>query len=86
LAPVLCLELVNLLDKYAILFFSPRAFFHFGVEDFLPAVEALDIGPVFEALSNFFPVAWLDKLGLKKVTYTHLIDKVSEFVVLYKVS
>ncbi len=86
MAPVLCLELVNLLDKNAIFFFSPRTFFHFGVEDFLPAVEALDIGPVFEALSNFFPVAWLDKLGLKKVTYTHLIDKVSEFVVLYKVS
>ena len=46
-------------------------------------MEALDIGPVFEALSNFFPVAWLDKLDLKKVTYTHLIDEVSEFVVLY---
>ena len=86
MAPVLCLELVNLLDKNAIFFFSPRTFFHFGVEDFLPAVEALDIGPVFEALSNFFPVAWLDKLGLKKMTYTHLIDKVSEFVVLYNVS
>jgi hypothetical protein len=86
LAPVLCLELVNLFDKYAIFFFSPRAFFHFGVEDFLPAVEALDISPVFEAFSNFFPVAWLDKSDLKKVTYTHLIDEVSEFVVLYNVS
>lgn len=60
LTPVLGLELVNLFDKNAIFFFSPRAFFHIRIQDFLPAVEALDISAVFETLSNFFPVARLN--------------------------
>jgi hypothetical protein len=47
---------VDLFNEQPILFFSPGTFNHFRVQDFLPAMEALHVCPVLEALSDAFPV------------------------------
>jgi len=71
LTPVLCAMQVHLLDQKSILLLSPRALHHFGVEHFLPAVEALDIGAVLKSLGDALPV-----LG------AHQSHEFSEFFVL----
>jgi len=63
LAPILGAIFSHFLPQYFILFLSPGALDHGGVQDFLPSVEALDIGPAFEKGGDSFPVFGLkDKL------------------------
>lgn len=50
---------MDFFDKDAVFFLCPRTFFHFWVEHFLPTVEALDVGPISEALSNLLPITRL---------------------------
>ena len=71
LAPVLSAALLHLVDQLAILLFCPRPFHHFGVEHFLPSVEALHIRAGLEAFSDALPI-----LG------AHLLYKFFEFLVL----
>lgn len=51
-------------DYQLVLFFGlnnkkkyPGTFDEFRVEDFLPSVEALDVGSLFEKSSNSFPIS-----------------------------
>jgi hypothetical protein len=47
------------LQHYLIFFFGPGAFDEGGVEDFLPAVEALDVGTLLEEGGYFLPISGL---------------------------
>jgi hypothetical protein len=64
LAPVSSAMFVDLLYEQPIFFFSPGTFNHLRVQNFLPAMEALYVCPVLEALSDALPVLW-----------AHLLDK-----------
>jgi len=71
LAPVLGAIHLNLLDQHAIFLLCPWAFDHFGIENFLPPVETLNVGATLKALSDFFPI-----FG------AHLLDQILELFIL----
>jgi hypothetical protein len=50
LTPLLRAERLDELDDLVILLLRPRALHELGVEDFLPAVQALDVRALFEVL------------------------------------
>lgn len=63
-APVFGSVLAYKPDDKFVLFFGldkgknyPGAFDEFGVEDFLPSVEALDVGSLLKKSSNSFPIS-----------------------------
>ena len=56
LAPVLGSVLLHIVDEGTVFLLGPRAFDHLRVEDFLPAVEALNIGSFVQSFSDTLPI------------------------------
>lgn len=64
--PVLGSELFNIFREFLVFLGCPGTFDHGGIEDFLPAMQALDIGSVVEVRCNLLPVfcaKLVDELG-----------------------
>jgi len=54
--PLLWSILFDQVKDHSVFFLSPRSFYEAWVEDLLPSVEALDISPAWEVLSDLLPV------------------------------
>ena len=55
-APVLCSKLLDVFRKLLIFFPAPRALDHHRIENLLPSVQALHVGPVRKVLCDLLPV------------------------------
>ena len=56
LTPILGSIAFNHIDEDVVLLLGPGTLHHCGVEDFLPPVEALDVGSVVEETCDSFPI------------------------------
>lgn len=61
MAPTLRSVLGHTFDQSAVLVIGPRPLNHFRVEDFLPAVEALDVRAVLQLVGDPLPVFGLTR-------------------------
>ena len=69
--PIFCAKLFDIISKPIILLLAPWSLYHGWIQNFLPPVQALDVGPLIEKGGNSLPVS-----------STIFLDKFSKFVVL----
>ena len=74
ITPIFCAKLLDVVCKSIIFILAPRTFDHGWVQNFLPPVQALDIGPLVKEGGDSLPVS-----------SPILLDELCKFVVFLRI-